>query len=195
MPIVPVCRSILMWFFLSCVTMFSNAQDVDQQALTGEAVVIVKNFAGQLKPQLQQALQSGGPVAAIQVCSQQAPTIAAQLSQESGWTVKRVSLKARNASTAVPDAWEREVLLMFDKLRAEGEAAESLVRAEIIDGNFRFIKAQPVEGLCLLCHGSAIAADVKTALTKYYPNDTATGYSLGDVRGAFSLTKTLTSMP
>jgi hypothetical protein len=32
---------------------------------------------------------------------------------------------------------------------------------------------------------------VQTELLRYYPSDEATGYALGDLRGAFTLTKPL----
>jgi hypothetical protein len=35
------------------------------------------------------------------------------------------------------------------------------------------------------------AAEVKKKIQMHYPHDKATGYSLGQVRGAFSLSKTL----
>ncbi|MCB1124616.1 MAG: DUF3365 domain-containing protein, partial [Verrucomicrobiae bacterium] len=56
---------------------------------------------------------------------------------------------------------------------------------------FRFMKAQAVEPLCLTCHGEKLAPDVTEALAKNYPGDAATGYQLGDIRGAFSLKKKL----
>jgi len=41
--------------------------------------------------------------------------------------------------------------------------------------------------LCLQCHGMEedLAPDVVEQLTKLYPDDTATGFSQGDLRGAF----------
>lgn len=165
------------------------AESENYRALKAEAAKIVQAYASQLKPKLLQALNTGGAVEAIAVCSEQAPAIAQQLSDESGWLLKRVSLKARNRSIATPDDWERQVLENFDTRRSQGEAAGSLVYAETVENEFRFMKAQPAEGLCLLCHGTVINEDVESALGAYYPDDHATGYSLGDIRGAFSLSK------
>ena len=39
--------------------------------------------------------------------------------------------------------------------------------------------------LCLTCHGAALSPDVEAALAESYPEDHATGYSAGDLRGAF----------
>ena len=159
--------------------------------LKKEAVEIVMKFGGTLKPQLKQALESGGPVNAIEVCSKKAPEIAQQLSSETGWSVKRVSLKPRNSKSAIPDAWEEKVLKEFDERQAKGESADTIAKGEIVDGRFRFMKAQGVEAVCLNCHAADIKPEVADALKKHYPDDKARGYSLGQIRGAFSLSKDL----
>jgi hypothetical protein len=45
------------------------------------------------------------------------------------------------------------------------------------------------EVTCLVCHGEAEAqpAALREALASAYPHDRATGYAVGDLRGAFSL--------
>lgn len=168
-----------------------SAADVDQAQLKQEAIGIVKQFGGALKPELKNAIQSGGPVYAISVCADKAPSIAQSLSQETGWNVKRVSLKARNHESAIPDAWEKQVLEQFDQRQASGESPAKLAYAEVVDGSFRFMKAQGVEAICLSCHAAEIKPEVEAALKKSYPQDMARGYTLGQVRGAFSLSRDL----
>jgi hypothetical protein len=163
----------------------------EEAELTLEAESLVQQFAGTLKPQLQAAMQQGGPVHAINVCAEEAPRIARQLSDSSGWQVKRVSLKARNSGTAVPDSWEREILQQFDQRRADGELPQQLSAAAAVNGQFRFMKAQGVEPLCLTCHGETLDPQVRAALQQRYPDDRATGYREGQIRGAFSLSKAL----
>lgn len=165
--------------------------DSNKAALKKEAMSIVKKFGGTLKPQLKKALKSGGPVKAINVCSKTAPEIAQKLSSETGWTVKRVSLKPRNHKIAMPDAWETKVLKKFDQRQAKGESAKKMAYAEIVDGRFRFMKAQGVEAVCMNCHASKVAPATEKALKHHYPDDMARGYSLGQIRGAFSLSKDL----
>lgn len=159
--------------------------------LGAEAAALAAEFVGRLKPQLQQAMQAGGPVQAIDVCSEQAPLIADALSVESGWAVKRVSLQARNASRALPDNWERPVLREFDRRQAAGEDPATISYSESTGTSFRYMQAQGVQGVCLVCHGETIAPEVQQALDQYYPDDTATGYKLGQVRGAISLSKAI----
>ncbi len=163
----------------------------DMNALKAEAIGIVKQFGGSLKPELKQAMQAGGPPNAISVCAEKAPAIARQLSDQSGWYLKRVSLKPRNAESATPDAWEKKVLQQFDERQASGESADKMAYAEVVDGRFRFMKAQGVEGICLACHGAELKPATEAALDAKYPLDTARGYDLGQIRGAFSLAKDL----
>jgi len=165
------------------------AADNNKDELKQEAISIVKKFGGTLKPQLQDAVKSGGPAHAISVCSTLAPVIAQNLSNETGWEVNRVSLKARNNKTAIPDAWEKKVLQQFDERQTAGESAEKMAFGEVVDGKYRFMKAQGVEALCLNCHAAEVSPEVEAALRQYYPQDTARGYTLGQIRGAFSLSR------
>ena len=168
-----------------------KAQESKKDGFDGRGDWYSKEIRGTLKPQLKSALLSGGPVNAIKVCSTQAPEIARKLSLETGWEIKRVSLKPRNRKTALPDEWERRVLEHFDERQSKGEAPGKMAYGEIIDGQFRFMKAQGVEPVCLKCHGERLTPAVEDALKQHYPDDKATGYSLGQVRGAFSLSKGL----
>ncbi len=163
----------------------------NEQALKTEALSIAKQFGGTLKPQLVQAMKQGGPVHAIEVCATQAPKIAQELSNKTGWNIKRVSLKTRNANTATPDDWEKKVLKSFDQQQADGKKVGKMMTYNLEGKTFRFMKAQGVKPICLTCHGSNIKPNVRKALNKHFPNDLATGYNLGQVRGAISLTKVL----
>ena len=53
------------------------------------------------------------------------------------------------------------------------------------------MKAIPIGGLCLQCHGTAIAPELAEKLSELYPEDKATGYREGDMRGAFVVTRRL----
>jgi Protein of unknown function (DUF3365) len=178
-----------------CAGSSAMAQDAaSKDALTGEARGIVAKFAEKLKGELGGAIKADGPVKAIEVCNTAAPAIAAEAST-GGWTVKRTSLKLRNAK-AEPDAWEKETLAAFEAEKGKGADPAKLERAEIVDvagvQTFRYMKAIPTAAEpCLACHGSAIAEPVKSKLAELYPRDKATGYSAGDIRGAFTLSKPL----
>ncbi len=177
----------LILLVLPLLSTLQTVQAVDQAEMKKQAISIVKRFGGTLKPELKKAMQASGPAHAISVCAEKAPVIAKDLSAESGWLVKRVSLKARNNQTAIPDAWETKVLQQFDQRQANGESAAKMAFAEVVDGKYRFMKAQGVEQVCLNCHAAELKPEVEAVLEEKYPLDKARGYTLGQIRGAFSL--------
>jgi hypothetical protein len=176
-------------FIMACAAAISAEPATDSLQKTARA--LAQEFVGLLKPQLKRALADGGPSNAISVCADVAPGIATSLSTQSGWTVERVSLNSRNASRAIPDSWEHNVLLEFDRRQRAGEEASSISFGQVVGGQYRYMQAQGVEPLCLTCHGKGLADTTVETLQEYYPDDMATGYSLGQVRGAISLSKSL----
>jgi mono/diheme cytochrome c family protein len=117
-------------------------------------------------------------------------------SEQSGWAIRRVSLRNRNPK-AVPDAWELAALKDFDQRAAAGETPATLEKFGVVDTasgkEYRYMKALPMQQVCLACHGAAdaIAPDVAEKIHTLYPADKATGYSLGDIRGAITIRKAL----
>jgi hypothetical protein len=145
-------------------------------------------FAGALKSELVSAMQSGGPIEAIDVCNTRAVLIGEEVSLEQGMTLSRVSLRNRNPDNA-PNEWQARVLDSFEARKVAGEAPGTLAWHEIADTGtgkeFRFMKAIPTGAICLQCHGETLATPVAEKLAELYPEDNATGYSQGDIRGAF----------
>ena len=178
---------------IALLTLFTSpfvvASDQLENIYEQEARELVKEFVGQLKPQLKKAMQEGGPTLAIESCATTAPAIADALAAQTGWEVRRVSLKTRNASRAEPDDWERSVLIKFDQRQAAGERSPTINFGELRGDYYRYMQAQGVDPVCLVCHGEQLTEPVKAMLDDYYPNEQATGYSLGQLRGAISLSK------
>ncbi len=168
----------------------------DQQAGSGTQVdaakAAVQELAGALQAELKSAIQSGGPVTAIEVCNAKAMPITQRVSDEQGLSVSRVSLRNRNPANA-PNDWESAVLEDFERQKAAGKDVGSLAWSETVavDGGqeFRFMKAIPTGDVCLLCHGAQLAPGVSEALAELYPADKATGFAMGDIRGAFVVTQ------
>lgn len=173
---------------LAAVAAPAAAQDVAR--LRQEAAAITRDFAAALKTELEHAIQSGGPVHAIGACNERAPAIAKGHADGSGWQVGRTSFRLRNLGNR-PDPWEEKVLARFEARMAAGEAADTLVAAEVVDGTFRFMKAIPTGEVCLSCHGRDVKPEVRARLDQLYPADAARGFAVGDLRGAFTLAKRL----
>ncbi len=157
---------------------------------------IVKEMAATLGRALQKEMTANGPAAAIKVCKDIAPAITSDLSRKTGQRVTRVSLKTRNPLLGSPDAWEQKVLADFE-LRSKKENPSNIEFAEIVTEPqckfMRYMKAIVMQDVCLKCHGSleTIAPQVKEQLNAEYPHDKATGYTINQIRGAFSIKKAL----
>ncbi len=163
----------------------------DEAELRQQALDLVKQYAGQLKPALIGALAQEGPEHAVRVCAEKAPEIGASLAKSSGWEVSRVSSKPRNRQTAVPGTWEAGVLADFEARQQQGEPIGGLEYSAIVGDEYRFMKAQGVEGVCVVCHGKMISPTLRDVIEQQYPGDMATGYSPGEVRGSFRLVRHL----
>ena len=143
-------------------------------------------FADTLIAELKYSLEEGGPDRAIRVCHIEAPQITKDISEQRNWQISRTSLKTRNPNNN-PDEWETEVLKQFEQRKQKGEDIATLEYYEKTKEGFRYMKAIPTKGLCLTCHGETLAEPVKATLAELYPEDNATGFKVGDIRGAFSI--------
>lgn len=167
--------------------------------LTVAARATASDLIQRLGTVLKEEMAAGGSDNAIAVCRDIAPGLAGEVSRKTGARVSRVSLKTRNPLLGQPDAWEQQVLAEFDRQAAQGAKPETLERSEVVtepEGRFfRYMKAIPVQPLCLSCHGTtdSIADPVKARLAADYPHDRATGYSLGQIRGAVTIKQSVES--
>jgi len=146
-------------------------------------------FSGQLRGNLQAAMQAGGPVAAVDVCHLEAPAIAARVMAEHGVRLGRVALPGRNRNPAqAAGDWQLAMLEIFHQRVADGEAAAdqvAVMRGHLPDGvALRMLRGIATEPGCLACHGKDVAGPVRDAILAHYPDDHATGFDVGDLRGA-----------
>lgn len=140
----------------------------------------------ELKERLTSAMATGGPEAAARACSDEAQALTATVAKETGVKLGRSSLRLRNPANAGP-AWVGDWLSAQGERPAEGVAPFSA--AVDVDGKHvtRLIDPIRVEAPCVACHGpkETLSPAVRDVLSAKYPADEATGYSAGDLRGAF----------
>ena len=169
---------------------FSQALAIDTEQLTQKSRAAIKMLGGELKATLQASMKANGPVESIAVCNSDAPIISSKVSKDKGLTVERTSLKYRNPDNK-PDAWETSVLEQFEQRKQKGEPVKTMEFSELTehDGQkvFRYMKVIPTGEVCLKCHGSNVQQPIVNKIKSLYPNDMATGFKMGDIRGAFSV--------
>ena len=143
---------------------------------------------------LQQKISEEGPEAAIAYCRLEALPITARIADEfpEVKNLRRTALRVRNPANT-PDATDRAVLEEWQENWQPGRPPQPALR-EVIATNgqteIRYYQPVPVMATCLTCHGNAetIAPAVRTAIRAAYPEDQATGFADGDLRGAIVVT-------
>ena len=139
-----------------------------------------------LQQRLMTTMREQGPVVAMCLCATHAQDLTAGVAREEGVAVGRSSLRLRNPENAAPDwvdTWLRE--------QGEGPAAGVVGSSQIAtaaDGSriARVLRPLTVGPPCLTCHGATadLAPEITAALAESYPEDHATGYVVGALRGA-----------
>jgi hypothetical protein len=189
-------RRAVLLFALSAISFGAAASEpADWPEWVGKSRALAMQLGSELKGELAGAIEQGGPVAAIPVCRDRAPAIAARLSEQSGARVSRTALRVRNPANA-PDELQRAVLEQFaEQLTATptgagstGGPPEAVFEIKGATGiERRYMRAIPTDALCLTCHGTTLAPEIAAAIHRAYPLDEATGFSQGRLRGAFSV--------
>lgn len=134
-----------------------------------------------LSGRLMQAMGEQGPAAAIAVCQKEATAIADDVGEAAGVRIGRTGVRLRNPKNKAPQWAEPLADQKVDEptfmMLSNGDAAAFLP-----------IKLQ---GQCLMCHGpkEQIAPVISDQLAKLYPNDQATGFQEGELRGWFWIQK------
>jgi hypothetical protein len=165
------------------------APTVDSAQLV-EARATADALGADLMTMLTGELKRGGPEAAIAICadSAQARTLA---HEQNGISVRRVGTRVRNPRNA-PDPLEQAVLTAFETSLLAGQLPADTVIMESLEGGgsrLRYLRPVQVQEGCLACHGApeGIPSAVRAVLAERYPDDKATGYQVGELRGAVSV--------
>jgi hypothetical protein len=165
---------------MNLLLLFLLAQSPEPVAAARTAV---DELGTRIRALLSEELARGGFAAAVEMCATKAQPATEAYAKEKGIGIRRVSVKPRNPKDT-PDEYERRVMEEWGKSGAKETSAE-------VTGNgggreLRLMRPIVMQPMCLACHGEP-APEVRAAIAKHYPNDPATGYKAGDLRGAFSV--------
>ena len=159
-----------------------------EPAFAQSAALLADAYQTSLQAELSTALKQVGPVGAIGVCQSVAPAIADDLSGRDDLAVSRIARRNRNPGNAVP----AELEALYQQLEREPlRDGKPHVVTAIVQNREVFMRALPMKDQpCAVCHGTNIAADVQAAIAASYPDDRATGFAAGDLRGVMLVTRT-----
>lgn len=157
-----------------------DAVPAELQPAVEKANASMAALQGALLQKLMPAMQTSGPVGAIDVCSKEAQVMSRQISADQGIALGRTSHKLRNAKNATPQ-WATAYV---DK-NAGARAADVQPRAFDLGDRIGVLRPIPTQPMCLSCHGPDVKEDVSAAIAANYPDDRARGFTEGDLRGFF----------
>jgi hypothetical protein len=158
---------------LANITTLSDAQKLQLE----RAQEAQKGLGTELVQKLVAVSTEKGFPAAVEVCNTDAPAIAARIATEKNVKIGRTSDKLRNPSNTAPE-W-------FTTLVDNKTAAPAVFSGP--NGELGWAAPIKLGEMCVNCHGApeSLAPEVATALKEKYPEDKATGYAAGDLRGWF----------
>lgn len=182
---------------MSCQLADRATEDDGEGAVSSDTEAAVTRLGGEVAAELvtklggrlQEAMAERGAAGALEFCSVEGLPLTADVSRATGFEVKRTSSRIRNPANA-PDALERTALDRFEAAAVAGDSLPVKLVQRTPEGDFRYYRPLRVQPLCLQCHGRSadLAAGVAEALATRYPQDQATGYGAGDLRGVVRVT-------
>lgn len=157
-------------------TVSTEELDEEARAKLEKANAARTELAGRLMQRVMQVSQEEGFVAAVDVCHGEAPTITAEVAEKHGLRLGRTSDKLRNPDNTGPQ-WATHLY--------NEAGTPAIVRGP--DGAIGTLNPISLAEPCASCHGTRdqLAPGVADILAERYPDDRATGYAPGDLRGWF----------
>lgn len=159
--------------------------------LAAEGKMISEKAQKTIKFALQNAIKEGGLQNAMVYCNLQALPITDSVSQSENVQIKRLAKKYRNPLNATTES-ESRILDDYEMLLNNGDSLYPIIMA----GENKhpvYFKPILVDAVCLNCHGTPgeqISPSLTEKITELYPNDKATGFKAGELRGMWSITFT-----
>lgn len=139
---------------------------------------------------LQKAIAEHGVDGAVEFCRAEALPITHEVGKKHNVTVKRVSLKNRNPSNS-PSEVEKNLLEAYAYNVENGIENKPNIQKIDEGETLLFTKAIAIpNGMCLNCHGEPgtdVAEETLSKIEMLYPEDQATGFKVGDLRGMWSI--------
>ncbi len=172
----------------------SSSSQVKKDVRVEPALKQARQVSGELTDKVRglllAELERGGYDGAVRVCAEIAQKLTQEFNQKTGHYVRRVSLGYRNTQD-IPDAYESRMLQKLDQQNREKKLAGEYYEVVREQGRdyLRYLKPLVAGKMCLNCHGrpDQLSPQVMAVLKEKYPNDRATGYHEGDLRGAVSV--------
>lgn len=159
-----------------------SEEEIVQKGSDASALLLQK-LGSELKGQM----QTNGAMGALRFCSQHALVLTEQVAKESKTSIKRISINHRNPVNKT-NKDETALLNEWDKLVKNAQPLPAQTLVKVSDSTTMYYKPIVINNeACLKCHGN-VEGELAKAIHTTYPEDKATGYKMGDLRGMIAVT-------
>ena len=160
----------------------------DTSVVVAEGQKIAKAAFGTLSSNLGKAMAEGGVPHALQFCNVEAMPLTDSLSSSYGLQLERVSHRPRNPDNRA-DSLEMATIKQYLSNIEQGKQIQPAVY-KLEDKIAYHAPIRITNDLCLNCHGRVgtdITGQSIKVLQELYPEDEATGFEMGDLRGIWAI--------
>ncbi len=158
----------------------------DNMPVKQEGIKYIKMLGGALKSQLQEKMKEDKTgLTALAFCTSSANDITEEVNRKlpAYAKVRRTSLKVRNDKVNTADATDKKVMEAYSEAIKAGKFTPKDIKVVEEGDVTRVYKPLVAKAVCLKCHGSDLSPKIAEAIRSAYPNDKATGFKEGDLRG------------
>jgi len=177
-------KSLIAATVLAAFTMTLHAGDMD--TTKAEGIKYIKMLGKALKSEMKAHMkQDPTGLEALAFCSGSADTITKEVNTKlpAYAKVRRTALKVRNEKVNAPDATDTKVMEQFEKEIAAKKLTPKSIEVVKVGDTTRVYKPLVTKKMCLKCHGTELSPKIADAIKSTYPNDKATGFKEGSLRG------------
>jgi len=160
----------------------------DQKTYKLKGMVIAKTTFKAFKSKIEAVAAKDGLSGVVDFCQKNALKLTDSMGKAHHVVIKRTSHKLRNPNNK-PDIDEEAVLNEYLKLQKEQKPMTPVVMKDA-KGYVHFYAPIKLKNACLKCHGTPgqeIPEKIAQLIKEKYPNDQATGFKAGELRGIWDI--------
>jgi len=162
--------------------------DFDHKSYKMKGMIIAKTTFKTFKSKIKEVGQKDGLTAVVDFCHDNASKLTDSIGKAHNVVIKRTSHKLRNPKNK-PNAEEKAILDQYLQLQKENQELRPIVQKDK-EGYVHFYGPIKIKKACLQCHGEPVKDIPEPILEKIkenYPEDQATGFQLGELRGIWDI--------
>lgn len=174
---------------LITISCYTSLSDKERKEYTLKGKEIAEATAKNLVTNLSQKMESSSITEAVPFCNTMAHPLMEEIEKKYDVEIKRTSLSIRNNEN-IPTEGEQIILNQYKNSFLNNDTLKPIVNLDNT-GKPHFYAPILLQKKCMTCHGTVgqeVTIQTDSIIRSYYPDDNATGFKEGDLRGIWSIT-------